>query len=240
MRIAVLSDIHANLEALEAVLLAASAAGVERVISLGDVVGDGADPVGCIYRLQEADAVPILGNHDQAVLDPAQIHPLNYAARQSLLDTREALDTETLEYLRRAGYRRVESGAAMVHAHPDRPESWEPLYTYPSLTSAAAETEWDLVFYGHTHHAAVYCYVQDRVLSMTSSIVAIGPHRYLINPGSVGQPRDGDWRAAFALWDVGRHVVELKRVEYAVEEAQGKMRAANRPLYEIERIALGE
>jgi predicted phosphodiesterase len=240
MKLAILADIHANLEALEAVLIAAADAGVSRVVSLGDVVGYGADPLGCIYRLQEAGAVSIMGNHDRAVLAPAEIQTFSYAARQSLLHTREIMQTEAAGYLGRAAYRRVEFGGALVHAHPVRPEEWELLYTHESVAAAAAEMEWDLAFFGHTHHAVIYCQVRERVLPLTSSAVAVGPHRYLINPGSVGQPRDGDWRAAFALWDVERQLVELRRVEYAVAKAQEKMAAAGRPEYLVRRIALGE
>lgn len=240
MKLAILADIHGNLEALEAVLIAAAEAGAERIISLGDVVGYGADPAGCIYRLQEAGAAAVLGNHDQAVLDPAQIQTFNYAARQSLLEACASLPEDALVHLRKASFRRVEFGGAMVHAHPARPEDWDLLFTYDSLVAAALEMDWQLAFYGHTHHAAIHCYMRERVVRLTSNTVAVGPHRYLINPGSVGQPRDGDWRAAYALWDVRRQVVSLCRVEYAVARAQARMRQMDRGEYQIERLAHGE
>ncbi len=240
MRLAVLADIHGNLEALEAVLIAAAEAGASRILSLGDVVGYGADPLGCVYRLQEAGAVSVLGNHDQAVLAPGQIRCFNYAARQSLLHARESLTADALAYLRSAAYRRVEHGGTLVHAHPVRPEEWETLFTYASVLAAMAEMDWNLAFFGHTHHAAIYCWSRERVQLLTSSSVAVGPHRYLVNPGSVGQPRDGDWRAAYALWDVERQVIELRRVEYAVARAQEKMAAVGRSEMLVRRIARGE
>ena len=107
MKLAILADIHANLEALEAVLIAAAEAGASRIVSLGDVVGYGADPLGCIYRLQEAGAVSILGNHDRAVLAPAEIHSFNLPARQGSLPTREMKRPDAVAYLGRAAYRRV-------------------------------------------------------------------------------------------------------------------------------------
>jgi predicted phosphodiesterase len=240
MKLAILTDIHANLEALEAVLIAAAQAGAERIVSLGDVVGYGADPLGCVYRLQEVGALAILGNHDQAVLEPSQIHGLNSGARSSLLHARDSLDAEALGFLKGAAYRRVEFGGVMAHAHPSRPEDWDVLVTHDSVELCMAEMDWSLGFYGHTHHAAIYCQMRERVLPLTSATVAIGSHRYLINPGSVGQPRDGDWRAAFALWDVDRQLVELRRVEYAVASAQSKIIEAGFPAYQAERLASGE
>lgn len=240
MKLAVLADIHGNLEALEAVLIQAERAGAERIVSLGDVVGYGADPLGCVYRLQEVDAAAILGNHDQAMVDPTQIRVFNTGARHSLLRAQEVLDEDALGHFRRAAYRRVEFGGVLAHANPVRPEDWELLYNHEDVRWAMQEMEWSLGFFGHTHHAAIYCEVGAQVVRLTSASVAIGPHRYLINPGSVGQPRDGDWRAAFALWDVDRHLVELRRVEYAVQVAQEKIADSGGPAYQSERLAAGE
>lgn len=240
MKIAILADIHGNLEALEAVLIAAEKTGTERFISLGDMVGYGADPLGCIYRLREANAVAILGNHDQAILDPKQIRTFNQGARESLLTTRQLMNSEALQYLQRASFRRVDYNAIFAHANPLKPEDWEPLFAYNQVVWCMDRLDWQLGFFGHTHQAIIYCQMHSRVISLTSSTVAIGPHKCLVNPGSVGQPRDGDWRASFALWDTERQLVKLERVIYPVEKAQAKIEQAGWSLYQAERLALGE
>ena len=240
MRLAILADIHANLEALEAVLIAVDREGVDRIISLGDVVGYGADPLGCIYRLKEVDALCILGNHDQAVIDPVHIRAFNLWAKDSLLGARQSLTSEAIEFLGSAAFRRVEYGGVFAHANPIKPEDWDPLFMYDQVVWCMEHLDWQVGFFGHTHYPAIYCQMESRVLPLTSSKVAIGPHRYLINPGSVGQPRDGDWRAAFAIWDVDNHFVELHRVEYTLEQAQEKIYQTGSPYYQAERLARGE
>lgn len=240
MKLAILADIHGNLEALEAVLIEAERAGAERIASLGDVVGYGADPVGCLCRLQEVGAAAILGNHDQAMLDPRQIRSFNSGARHSLLRAREMLDDDALRYFSTAAYRRVEFGGVLAHANPVRPEGWQLLFSHEHVEWCMQEMEWPLGFFGHTHQPVIYCQINSQVLPLTSASVAIGPHRYLVNPGSVGQPRDGDWRAAFALWDVDAQLVELRRVEYAARTAQTKIMAAGGPAYQAERLTAGE
>jgi len=240
MKIALLADIHANLEALETTLVAAEKAGAQRFFSLGDAVGYGADPVACINRLQEVEAVCILGNHDQAMVDAQHLKSLNPLARDTILRSRERLSANEVEYLRSFSFRRVEFGSAFAHANPIKPEEWEPLFLYDQVVWCMERLDWQISFIGHTHNPAIYCQIQGRVVQLGSSKVAIGHHQYLVNPGSVGQPRDGDWRAAFALWDLDRQYVELCRVEYPVEQTQEKMHQAGWPPYLAERLSRGE
>lgn len=240
MRIAVLADIHANLEALEAVLIAAANERVDRILCLGDIVGYGPDPLGCIYRLQEVKAQIILGNHDQAVIDPLYIQSFNLLARPSLYHARETLGKEEVDFLRQAAYRRVEHDAVFSHANPIKPEEWEPLYMYDNIVWCMNRLDWSLSFVGHTHQAGIFCKMHDKPVSLTSTTVAIGPHLYLINVGSVGQPRDGDWRASYALWDTDKHWVELQRVEYPVKITQRKIAELDYPSYLAERLSQGE
>lgn len=240
MRIAVLADIHANLEALEAVLIAAANERVDRILCLGDIVGYGPDPLGCIYRLQEVKAQIILGNHDQAVIDPLYIQSFNLLARPSLYHARETLGKEEVDFLRQAAYRRVEHDAVFSHANPIKPEEWEPLYMYDKIVWCMNRLDWSLSFVGHTHQAGIFCKMHDKPVSLTSTTVAIGPHLYLINVGSVGQPRDGDWRASYALWDTDKHWVELQRVEYPVKITQRKIAELDYPSYLAERLSQGE
>jgi len=240
VKFAILADIHANLEALEAVLIAAEAEGADRLLVLGDVVGYGPDPVACIYRLQEADAICVLGNHDQALVDPRHARELNPMARESILGSREVVTESELDYLRTCALRHVECGGAFAHANPVRPEEWQPLYLHHHVVWCLDRLDWRVAFVGHTHYPAIHCDMDGQVLPLTSSEVIIGRHRYLVNPGSVGQPRDGDWRASFALWDVDVDRVELHRTEYAVQKTQAKIRRAGWPEYLAERLTRGE
>lgn len=240
VKLAVLADIHANVEALEAVLIAAEKAGVERLFALGDVVGYGPDPVACIYRLREARAVCVLGNHDQAMVELRGVRGLNRLARDSILCARPLLAAAELEYLRSFAFRHVQFGAVFAHANPIRPEEWQHLYLYDHLLWCMQRTDWQVNFVGHTHHPGIFCFQGDQVVALTSGELAIGPHCYLINPGSVGQPRDGDWRASFALWDLDRNYLELRRVEYPVRRTQEKICQRDWPPYLAQRLARGE
>ncbi|MEW6754894.1 MAG: metallophosphoesterase family protein [Candidatus Latescibacterota bacterium] len=240
MKLAVLADIHGNQAALEAVLQAARRAAAQRVVCLGDVVGYGPDPAGCIRRLAEVEAVMVLGNHDQAMLEPGRIRWFNRFARHSLIHSRSLLGADELRYLAQSAFRRGESGAVFAHANPLRPEDWELLYTHEQVSWCMERLDWQVAFVGHTHHAALYCRLQSHVVPLTSTSVAIGPHQYLVNPGSVGQPRDGDWRASFALWDVDGRLVQLQRVEYDVQRAQAGIAALDWPPYLAERLGRGE
>lgn len=240
MKLAILADIHANLEALEATLIAIEREGATRLIALGDVVGYGPDPVACIYRLQEAGATCVLGNHDEALVDRARVRELNSLARDSVLGSREMVGEAELDFIRTFAFRHVEYGAAFAHANPLRPEDWQALYLHEHVSWCLERLDWRIGFVGHTHHAGIYCRLDGQIIPLTSSEVAIGRHRYLINPGSVGQPRDGDWRAAFAIWDVDVDRVDLLRVEYPVQRTQSKLEALNWPAYQAERLVRGE
>ncbi|NKB67288.1 MAG: hypothetical protein GKR89_09535 [Candidatus Latescibacteria bacterium] len=240
MKVAILADIHANIEALEAVLLAADKAGAQRFVVLGDIVGYGPDPVACIYRLQEVGAIGLLGNHDQALVEPECLVALNHEARQTLLLSRDLLGPAQLSYLASLAFRHVEWGGVFTHANPIAPEGWEHLYLHEQVAWCLRRMDWQVGFVGHTHIAAIYCKIGDQIVSLTSAQVAVGRHQFLINPGSVGQPRDRDSRASFALWDLDLEHVELRRVEYPVRKTQAKMAQAGWPCYATERLALGE
>jgi predicted phosphodiesterase len=240
MKIAILGDIHGNLEALEAVLIAAEKERVEHLYCLGDIVGYGPDPRGCIYRLREAGAVPVLGNHDQAVVLPQHIKAFNALARETLWQSREMLGESELDYVSAAAFRRIAHGAVFAHANPLRPEEWDYLFMYDRIGWCMERMDWQIAFVGHTHYAGIYCRLRSQIVPLTSSAVAIGQHQYLINPGSVGQPRDGNWRASFALWDVEGGYVEVRRVEYPLALTQKKLARAGWPAYLAERLARGE
>lgn len=241
MKIAVLADIHANLEALEAVLIEADKHGAEHFVVLGDMVGYGADPAACLYRLKDIDATCVLGNHDQALVDGRYARSLNSLARGSILISRDLVPPEHIEHLRKLPLRHVKYDAAFAHANPIKPEDWQHLYLHRDVVWCLDRLDWRLAFVGHTHRSGIYCKPgENGVVALTSTTVAVGRHRYLINVGSVGQPRDGDWRAGYALWDVDAENVSLHRVEYRLEAAQEKIIEAGLPAYNAERLSRGE
>lgn len=240
MRIAVLADVHGNLEALESVLIAIHKDGADRVYVLGDIVGYGPDPTACIYRIREAEAICVLGNHDEALIKPAHIHELNPMARETLLHSRDMVGVDELDYLRSFAYRCSEGDAVLSHANPAEPENWQCLFLFEHIDWCLQALTSRIAFVGHTHYPAIYCHMDATSVPLTSSEVAIGRHRYLINVGSVGQPRDGDPRACYALWDTGSSRVELRRVDYAVQRTQEKIHALGWPVYVAERLARGE
>ena len=240
MRLAVLSDIHGNLEALEAVLLEIDRLSVDGVIVLGDIVGYGPDPLACIYRIREAAAACVLGNHDEALVDPTHVRELNPVARDTLLRSREMVSEEELAYLRTFAFRHVEADGVFTHANPILPEQWQHLQLFEHIRWCLDELEWHIAFVGHTHHAGMYCKTDHQVVPLPSSELAVGHHRYPVNVGSVGQPRDGDPRACFALWDIAVGRAELRRVEYRYQRTQEKLTALGWPFYAAERLARGE
>lgn len=240
MRVAILSDVHGNLEALEAVLIAIHRESVDRVVVLGDVVGYGPDPVACINRIREASAICLLGNHDQALVDADRLHELNAMARDTLLRSRDLLGTEEMAYLRSFVFRHVEGDAVYTHANPLEPEQWQALYLFEHIDWCLSGLKARIAFVGHTHYPGIYCRMDSTSVPLTSSEVTIGRHRYLVNVGSVGQPRDGDPRASFALWDRDNDHVELRRVDYAVRRTQEKIHTLGWPSYVAQRLARGE
>ena len=240
MKLAILADIHANLEALEAVLIRSEKERVERFICLGDVVGYGVDPMACIYRLREVEAICVLGNHDQAMVDPRHLKTLNPLARDSILRSRECLSGIELNFLRFSPFRRIEFGAVFSHANPVKPEEWDHLLLYNQIVWCIDRLDWRVGFVGHTHYPGIYCRTARQTFLLTSHKVAIGSHKYLINPGSVGQPRNGDKRASFAIWDIDLECVYLHAVEYPVEVTQQKLYRAGWAHYLVERLGKGE
>lgn len=243
MRVLVVSDIHSNLVALDAVLKHAGAFDV--IWSLGDVVGYGPQPNECIERLNEHTHVAIAGNHDWGVLGRLDLEQFNSDARQANLWNRDALLPASREYLEALPITHVEDDATLAHGSPRHP-IWEYLL-YASLAKASfGHFETSLCFVGHSHVPVVYADLPD---ADTAEVMApaddgtaarLEPgRRYIINPGSVGQPRDGDPRAAYLLLDLEAGTYEHRRVTYDIAVTQEKMRQAGLPRRLISRLNMG-
>ncbi len=246
MRYLILSDIHSNLEALEAVLRA-SAQRYDAVLVLGDLVGYGADPNAVVDRVRSLNPVSIVrGNHDKVAAGLDDADDFNPMARSAAHWTRDALTPQTLEYLRGlpAGPTLVGETIEICHGSPLD----EDLYVVADVDAARsiAVARAPVCLFGHTHVALSARMDSQRRLEIEApqghpefSVAVDAGSKYLINPGSVGQPRDGDSRAAYAIVDEDRKVVTLYRVAYPIEAAQKKILDAGLPPMLAYRLGMG-
>lgn len=239
--IAVISDIHGNLEALEATLEDADREKVDGVICLGDVVGYGADPNACMDLIWDRAKAKVLGNHDAAARDLREAENFNEVAREAIRWTNEALTATNQERLKNLGYEHVESGARFVHASPDDPPAWHYILTEQEAWNAFEACPETVCFVGHSHVPLRVALRDGRLVVLPDEILAVREdERALINVGSVGQPRDGDWRASYALWDPDRRRAIARRVEYDLERASRKILEAGLPEILARRLAVGQ
>lgn len=239
MRIAVVSDVHSNLVALDAVL--ADAGPVDAVWHLGDVVGYGPDPNGVVDRLRQLGAVGVRGNHDAAAVGGLEIELFNPEARAAMEWTRAAISETTRTWLRALPISRSEGELTLVHGSPRDP-TWE------YLTSAAvARGSFEVLptphgLNGHTHLPAAFVLIEDRVAvarTRDGDQLSLAGTRTLLNPGSVGQPRDGDPRASYLILEPDGAVATWHRVDYNVGAVQGAMAGAGLPSRLAARLAHG-
>lgn len=245
MRVLVISDVHANLAALEAVL--ADAQGdYDAVWCLGDSVGYGPEPNECVTRIRELGAIAVVGNHDWAALSRMDVEDFNPVAKRAVLWTREQLSAENTAWLGSLPAQPLVQGAfTLTHGSPRDPV-WEYIL-YPA-TAAANYASFATAFclVGHTHIPMLYVQqpeTERKVRSLAPvfgrRIALGGGWRIILNPGSVGQPRDNDPRSAYAILDTEAETWEARRVAYPIEVTQAHMRAAQLPERLINRLAFG-
>jgi diadenosine tetraphosphatase ApaH/serine/threonine PP2A family protein phosphatase len=245
VRYAVVSDVHGNAEALAAVLADAEAEGARALLCLGDIVGYGADPVPCLELIGERAMAVVAGNHEHAAADLMDLAWFNPAARHAIGWTREQLGADHRRYLDGLPLIRSVDDAWLAHASPDRPADWEYLLFAEDGFAAFAAFDSRLCFVGHSHAPAVWSLGSsgpthsDRWAKWPHRIELEDGRRYLINVGSVGQPRDRDSRAAYGLWEPEARQVTIRRVPYDVEQAARKILAAGLPPILAERLARG-
>lgn len=235
MRYLILSDIHANWEALQAVLRHARPE-YDRILCCGDVVGYGADPDAVTGWVRQNVAAIVRGNHDKACAGLDDLEWFNPIARASAVWTRAAMKPENIEYLRslEKGPERVD-GFQILHGSPLDEDEY--VVTEREVAQVAGYLETLVSFFGHTHLQGAFLCHRNGVRSLprvdenseTGTLELEPDATYLINPGSVGQPRDGDPRAAYAIYDPEARLVTLCRAEYNVASAQRKILAAGLP-----------
>jgi len=229
----ILSDIHGNGDALRAVLEDAKGR-YDQILSLGDLVGYGAEPNEVVNWVRENTAACIRGNHDRACTGLDSIEHYNPAARASAVWTQAALEPRNLEYLQRLprGPLPVQSARGsfdLVHGSPLDEDDY--LVTAADVSHIRSLLETQLSFFGHTHLQGGFLITRGGVQRIAPGrILELEPdHYYLVNPGSVGQPRDGDPRAAYALYSPEARVVEFRRADYDVAKAAARIREAGLP-----------
>ena len=243
MRRLVVSDIHSNLEAFQAVL--DDAGPVDEVWCLGDVVGYGPDPNGCVELLRSHSHLCIAGNHDWATLGKLDLRDFNPDAREANLWNRQQLTPGNLAYLDALPETLQEGQFTLVHGSPRYP-IWEYII-YPSTAEVNFEyLDTPFCFVGHTHTPVIFrlrdeqdangC---DTITPVLGNPVELGPGPLFVNPGSVGQPRDGDPRASYVIFDSHSLTVEHRRVAYPVETTQAKMMEHEIPLRLVLRLGYG-
>ena len=245
MRTLLLSDLHANLEASLAVLEAARSLRYDRLVILGDLVGYGGSPEEVVRLVRELRPIALIrGNHDRVVAGIDSGEDFNLLALQAALVNRRALTAENRNYLAALprGPRALPEGFVIAHGTPRDEDEY--LVDADAAAEVFEAAEFRICFVGHTHIPCFFSRegetVQSRFPAREGTQVHLDPtSRYLINPGSVGQPRDEDPRAAFALFDEGAGVVTFHRAAYPIEKAQERILAAGIPSLLAERLARG-
>ena len=247
MRYLILTDIHANLEAFDACLADATARGYDRALVLGDLVGYGADPNAVVQRVQELDPAAIVrGNHDKVACGLEQAESFNAVAKRAVQWTLEVLTPEHREWLASLPQGPTSVDHVIEICHGSLFD--EDAYIFDELDAVRAlkTSVRPLCLFGHTHYPVAFEVSEGRfdsldpVVAADMRILSLRERsKYLVNPGSVGQPRDGDPRAAYAIADTRARRVELFRVRYALEDAQAKVVKSGLPDVLAQRLAVG-
>ncbi len=222
MKYAIISDIHSNLEALQKALSIIDEKKVDEIICLGDVVGYGANPNECVDLVRSRCSLTVLGNHDAAALDTLLAHDFNAIARKAVVWTAEHLTEESKAFLLSLPMVEHKEDILFVHSSPDAPEAWDYIIDSDDAASAILHFDEQICFIGHTHVPGIYSR-RGRAKSIDRD------EQYIVNVGSIGQPRDGNPKLAFGIFNSTTWEYELIRSEYDIQKAAEKIYAAKLP-----------
>ncbi len=232
MRIAIISDIHSNLEALTQVFASIDRLKVDRIYCLGDIVGYGPYPNECIELVRKRCHLVVKGNHDSGVVGETPLEDFNDVGRTAIVWTRKKVKKDLLTYLELLPVRSMEGNITLVHASPATPSEWTYILSWPAAEEAFEAMETPLCCIGHTHRPLII-----------GSDGTVGDFqrdkRYIINVGSVGQPRDGIPSASYALLDDESWTCTIHRVQYDVKKTDRAIRSRRLPSYLGTRLYLG-
>jgi len=241
MRYGIFSDVHANLEAMEAVARAYREESIDKYFCIGDVVGYGADPRPCIEKVKALGAVTVAGNHDRGCAGLFPIDYFNPDAAEALLWTRRQLDSLALSFLEALQLVYEVDGVTLVHGTLEEPQDFNYMLDSETAASSFKLLNTVICFVGHTHVAGIF--KEDKngevvLLKGTAAALEEGG-RYIVNAGSVGQPRDGIPEAAFCIYDSGTKNVAIRRVHYDIGTARKKIVDAGLPGFLGDRLLSG-
>ena len=243
MRTAFISDIHANIDALDTVLADIAGQEIDRIVCLGDIVGYGPDPNECVAKVREVAEVTVVGNHDYAALGRIDTLGFNEYARAAADWTAQALDKESVKFLETLPLEIVLDGVRLVHASPLDPERWTYILSYQEAKRQFAAFTERICFIGHSHLPIVVEEVDEEIRAIPfapdAPVRLHKDRRYLVNVGSVGQPRDRDPRTGYAWYDSEAGAVMLRRLKYPVETVQQKILDAGLPPFLAQRLGDG-
>ncbi len=239
MRIALISDIHGNIEAFEAVIEKLLSLSWDRLVCLGDIVGYGANPAECTEKAKDICGTILLGNHEWALVSNDELASFNPYAQQGIIWTREKLPKSSIQYLTNLPQITENTRFVFSHSNFTNPIDFSVYITARHQANLyISKLEKEIFFFGHTHIPSVFTENGNGEFPAGSEKIHI-TGKALINPGSVGQPRDGDWRASFAIFDETDMTVEFFRVEYDVEKSAEKIISAGLPEFFATRIFKG-
>ncbi len=241
MRYGLISDIHGNLEALETVLAELHNLEVDAILCLGDVVGYGPNPDECVKLVQAHAAICLMGNHDEASLGDTDLSFFNYVAREAIEWTGEHLNPDSKNFLRALPYTYEFENYLFVHASPNEPHEWNYITSWEGAEQSFQAFHQQACFVGHSHSPLVVGRNEHGAMQLHQNypILFENNHRYLINIGSVGQPRDSNPAAAYGILDTAQKEYTLLRLGYDVAKTQKKIRAAGLPGFLADRLAEG-
>jgi predicted phosphodiesterase len=239
MRYAIISDIHGNYDALEVVLADIDKSAVDRTVCLGDVVGYGAQPRECIAALRERNILTIAGNHDYACIGKTNINYFNAFAKEATLWTRKVCTEDDKNWLKSLSLVEYLEDFTMVHGTLYAPELFDYILTTYDAYLSLQLLETPVCFLGHSHVPINFIW-EDMISFNYDREIDVRPGvKLLVNVGSVGQPRDDNPRASYAIYDAEKKRVEIRRLEYDVEAAARKIREAGLPAALGERLKVG-
>ena len=240
MRFAIFGDVHANLEAFEVVLADAHDQSCEAYICLGDVVGYNANPRECLEQVRSLNCPVVKGNHDDYAASESSLECFNPLAEAAIQWTRDQLSADEKNWLATLPLTLEIKGFTIVHATLEDPKGWSYVLNQLDAAASFSQQTTELCFFGHTHSPRAY--IKDSsVVGLSYDRLSLDPgKKYFINVGSVGQPRDGDWRAAYVVFDEEKRYVQLRRLRYDLPKAQEKILASGLPPRLADRLAFGK
>lgn len=239
MRYGILGDIHGNYDALEAVISDIEKEKIDKLLCVGDIVGYGAEPSKCIETVRRLNCKTVAGNHDYAVTGKLGLECFNDDAREGVIWTREHLSDEDIEYLANLPIIIEEDGFTLVHGTLHYPELFGYILNYHDAELCFKAMHCRLCFMGHSHIPVTFFCGEMLSYSTGRRIALQNANKFLVNVGSVGQPRDHNPKATYVIYDVEDKTIRVRRIDYDIESAAKKIRLFGLPIKNAERLKWG-